>query len=381
MSETQNDNLNNIIDLSTASEETGYHQNYLGFLCRQGILKGFKTGRNWLVAREDLDKFVQTHQNGISEIADETGEKIPVHVAAAAQSGLIPKSEKANGTNSTEDNIGTGTINIISLSEASKVTGYHQDYLAFLCRSGKLQASKIGRNWITTKPALDEFVANHKNGISEIVDETGAKIPVHLTNAGDDKILAPDNSVSTNNFILTVPTVNPNDKILFSITKDQEILIPKTFVPTFAVANGQSLDNANLAAQVPAIEQPANLELNKLKKSVLNDLEERVSKLDGSLGRLEKEVSASTFQTKFLNDQQKKTLEQPPVLPVVLPNALPRQPLHEKFASNFPLRNFPAKKLPRLPPLPCWTKTTLKNFTPALPKRAKLILTGLARTQ
>ncbi len=68
----------------------------------------------------------------------------------------------------------------LSLSEAGKITGYHQDYLGFLCRTGKLKGFKIGRNWVTTNSALAEFLKNYKNGISEITDESGKKIQVHV---------------------------------------------------------------------------------------------------------------------------------------------------------------------------------------------------------
>ena len=56
------------------------------------------------------------------------------------------------------------STNFISLSEASKLTGYHPDYLGFLCRTGKLKGFKIGRNWVTTKSGLDEFKKTFKNG-------------------------------------------------------------------------------------------------------------------------------------------------------------------------------------------------------------------------
>jgi len=68
--------------------------------------------------------------------------------------------------------------NFISLAEASRLTGYHQDYLGFLCRTGKLNGYKIGRNWTTTKQGLELFIKNFKNGTTEVIDETGRRIPV-----------------------------------------------------------------------------------------------------------------------------------------------------------------------------------------------------------
>ena len=72
---------------------------------------------------------------------------------------------------------------LISLQEASKLSGYHPDYLSYLARSGKLLAQKIGRNWVTTRNALAKL--NDKD-ISEIADETGKKIPVRIIKSPED---------------------------------------------------------------------------------------------------------------------------------------------------------------------------------------------------
>jgi hypothetical protein len=46
----------------------------------------------------------------------------------------------------------------ISLSQGAGYSGYSQDYLRFRIRQGKLRAKKIGRNWLTTKEWLDEYL-------------------------------------------------------------------------------------------------------------------------------------------------------------------------------------------------------------------------------
>lgn len=43
----------------------------------------------------------------------------------------------------------------LSMAQVAKMTGYHQDYLGQMARSGKLDAIKVGRNWQTTKLAVD----------------------------------------------------------------------------------------------------------------------------------------------------------------------------------------------------------------------------------
>jgi excisionase family DNA binding protein len=46
----------------------------------------------------------------------------------------------------------------ISLAEAAKLCQYSQEYLSLRARQGKLKAVKIGRNWITKKEWLEEYL-------------------------------------------------------------------------------------------------------------------------------------------------------------------------------------------------------------------------------
>ena len=48
--------------------------------------------------------------------------------------------------------------NYISLQEATRYSPYSQEYLSLRARSGKLKALKIGRNWVTTREWLEEYL-------------------------------------------------------------------------------------------------------------------------------------------------------------------------------------------------------------------------------
>jgi len=50
----------------------------------------------------------------------------------------------------------------ISLQEASKLCDYGIEYLSFLARTGKLQAVKVRRNWMTTREAILEYTGRKK---------------------------------------------------------------------------------------------------------------------------------------------------------------------------------------------------------------------------
>ena len=49
---------------------------------------------------------------------------------------------------------------LISLSEAATVTGLTMKHLGLLAREGKLRARKIGRNWVTTRKAVKEYMGD-----------------------------------------------------------------------------------------------------------------------------------------------------------------------------------------------------------------------------
>ena len=50
---------------------------------------------------------------------------------------------------------------LIPLSEAAKLTSYAEDYLGQRARQGRLKAIKIGRNWITTRAAIEDYRNTH----------------------------------------------------------------------------------------------------------------------------------------------------------------------------------------------------------------------------
>jgi len=51
---------------------------------------------------------------------------------------------------------------IISLAQASKLSGYNQDYLGSLVRKGEIKAQKVGRSWFTTEEEIKNFLLKQK---------------------------------------------------------------------------------------------------------------------------------------------------------------------------------------------------------------------------
>jgi hypothetical protein len=73
-----------------------------------------------------------------------------------------------------DNRIETTNQDLLSLAKASEITGYHQDYLGSLCRSGRLRGQKIGRNWVTTQEYLNEFLAARDATVEEEVQPSAA---------------------------------------------------------------------------------------------------------------------------------------------------------------------------------------------------------------
>ena len=67
MSETNTENNLRLISLARASEITGYHQDYLGQLCRLGKLAARKVGRNWFTTEDDLRSLTAAVNQAIEE--------------------------------------------------------------------------------------------------------------------------------------------------------------------------------------------------------------------------------------------------------------------------------------------------------------------------
>ena len=51
---------------------------------------------------------------------------------------------------------------LLSLREAAKLSGLSHDHLRRLAGQGELWAKKIGRNWVTTKWAVNDYISRNR---------------------------------------------------------------------------------------------------------------------------------------------------------------------------------------------------------------------------
>jgi len=112
-----------------AAQLSGYAQDYIGQLARGGLIDAHRVGGLWYVSLESLMAY-----------------KV-VPEAKAAPSVPRPQTEL-------ESLITFDGRDYVSASRAAKMTGYHQDYIGQLARSGKIQSRQVGNRWYIDREGL-----------------------------------------------------------------------------------------------------------------------------------------------------------------------------------------------------------------------------------
>ncbi len=81
-------------------------------------------------------------------------------------------------------------IKYISLFEAAKLTSYSQEYISLLCRQKKMKGTKIGRNWVTTKEWVRDYIDRTKGKGQNI-------IPVKIKSAKNKELSSEASELSS----------------------------------------------------------------------------------------------------------------------------------------------------------------------------------------
>ena len=53
-------------------------------------------------------------------------------------------------------------LDLISLSQAAKISGLSPNHLRLLVRTGEVWGIKVGRNWLTTETAVKQYLASDR---------------------------------------------------------------------------------------------------------------------------------------------------------------------------------------------------------------------------
>ena len=94
---------------------------------------------------------------------------------------------------------------IITLREASELSGYNQDYLGSLIRGKKIEGQRMGRNWFVTESTLLEFMKQKNLKVDE----------AKLLDAGSDSPMVFDSSDTKEEVLKKVKP--PITKIIVSV--------------------------------------------------------------------------------------------------------------------------------------------------------------------
>ena len=126
-----------------ASEICGYSQDYIGQLARSNQIEAKRVGGLWYVYMRSLESYIAQPEVAKS-VSNEN------HLAQTEPDVLVSFDGR----------------NYISANRASKLTGYNQDYVGQLARSGKILARQVGNRWyvdhegiLTHKKEKDELLA------------------------------------------------------------------------------------------------------------------------------------------------------------------------------------------------------------------------------
>src|SRR3989338_2285238 len=119
------------ISSKRASELSGYAQDYIGQLARVAAIDAKRIGGLWYVSLDSLDAY----KNRADEYKPEP-----------------PKRERRGPE--LDASITFDGRHYVSAAHAAKTTGYHQDYVGQLARSGKIASRQIGNRWYVDHKGL-----------------------------------------------------------------------------------------------------------------------------------------------------------------------------------------------------------------------------------
>lgn len=177
------------ISSKRAADITGYKQDYIGQLARSGKVDARRVSGLWYLKRDSLE----------------------MHKSKADAYVPIPPKKSARNAQDAESVVALDGHTYVSAQRASEVTGYHQDYIGQLARSGKIQSQQVGNRWYVhlanlkahkvEKDALLAAVQTSSVGIARKVDDAIKKETqnldksdreLHFSYLAEDRELLPD---------------------------------------------------------------------------------------------------------------------------------------------------------------------------------------------
>lgn len=141
------------VSLKQASKISGYHPDYIGHLAREGKLESKKVCIRdaWKIRPEEIIKYRRRKREG-----DGTAEIITIKNFKNEESKIMSQEH-------------------ISLKQASKISGYHPDYIGHLIREGKIKGIKecARKAWRVTEESILAYREKKKKNKKTFKKENG----------------------------------------------------------------------------------------------------------------------------------------------------------------------------------------------------------------
>lgn len=180
------------ISSKRASELSGYSQDYIGQLARKGHIDARRIGGLWHVSMPSLQEY---------EARVDTYRSQP------------PERRQMNEPDSL---ITFDGKDYISAGRASKITGYHQDYVGQLARGGSIASRQVGNRWYIER----EAVLAHKNEKDKLLGAVQAQsVGIRRSGLGEPEEAKISYSPDTKGYF----TYTRDDGELFPALEEQEI--------------------------------------------------------------------------------------------------------------------------------------------------------------
>ena len=194
-----------------ASEISGYTQDYIGQLSRANLVDAERIGGLWYVSIESLNSYKIKAEQYVPEP--------PKHVPYSDPESLI----SFDG------------MDYISASRASKVTGYNQDYVGQLARSGKIMSRQVGNRWYVEREGI---LAHKREKDALLAAVQKESVGIRYPSGPADEMNEPGDA---NTGLYTYSSGNEQKDLIASPRKAEDAAEPKYA----AFSNGASQISAN----------------------------------------------------------------------------------------------------------------------------------------
>ena len=159
MSEEMQIDGKSYISSKRASQLSGYAQDYIGQLARKSLIDARRIGGLWYVSMESLEEYKKK--------ADEYKPEPPTARSEVAEPGTLVFFDGKE---------------YLSAARAAEITGYTQDYVGQLGRSGKILSQQVGNRWYVEKDSITGHKAEKDRLLAAVQRESvGLQIPQTAT--------------------------------------------------------------------------------------------------------------------------------------------------------------------------------------------------------